>query len=88
MNGNGKEKPAHVARYGAIKAAVWRNVSDNGNATRPMYNVTFSRSYKDGEEWRDSQSFGADDLLVLSKLANDCHTWIFDQRTRDAAEQG
>ena len=81
-----KDRPAHVVRYGPIKAAVWRNVVDNGNATRPIYNVTFSRSYKDGEEWKDSQSFGIEDLLVLGKAADDCHTWIHAQRARDAAE--
>lgn len=87
---NGKDdtnRPVHNVRYGAIKAAVWRNVVDNGNASRPMYNVTFSRSYKDGEDnWRDSQSFGYDDLLVVAKAANDCHSWIAGQLARDAQE--
>jgi hypothetical protein len=85
-NGSAREKPVHVVRYGTIKGAIWRNVVDNGNASRPMYNVTFTRSYKDGEDWRDSQSFGLDDLLVLAKAANDCHTWIYEQRSRDASE--
>lgn len=87
QNGSGAPRPVHVVRYGAIKGAVWRNVVDNGNATRPMYNVTFTRSYKDGDDWRDSSSFGHEDLLVLGKVANDCHTWIHDQRVRDQGEQ-
>jgi hypothetical protein len=85
--GNGAAtKPAHTVRYGAIKAAIWRNLVDNGNASRPMYNVTLTRSYREGEEWKDSTSFGLDDLLVLSKIANDCHTWIHEQRSRDTAD--
>jgi hypothetical protein len=51
-----------------------------------MYNVTFTRSYKDGEDWKDSASFGSDDLLVLGKIANDCHTWIHEQRSRDNSD--
>ena len=86
MNNGGTTavKPAHVVRYGNLKGAIWRNIVDNGNASRPMYNVTFTRSYRDGEEWKDSGSFGSDDLLLLAKIANDCHSWIHGQRSRDA----
>jgi hypothetical protein len=80
-------RPVHAIRYGAIRAAIWRNVVDNGNASRPMFNVTFSRSYKDGDEWKDSASFGQDDLLELAKAANEAHTWICDQKARGASER-
>ena len=74
-------RPVHTVRYGTIQAAIWRNVVDSGNASRAMYNVTFSRSYKDGQnKWKESSSFGADDLLVLAKAANDAHTWINNER--------
>jgi len=61
---------------------------DNGNASRPMYSVTFSRSYKDGERWKDSASFGVDDLLVLAKVANDAHTYIHELRSKDTTNDG
>jgi hypothetical protein len=76
-------RPVYAIRYGAVRAAIWRNVVDNGNASRPMYNVTFSRSYKDGDEWKDSTSFGPDELLVLAKAANDAHTFIFGHRSKN-----
>jgi hypothetical protein len=56
---------------------------DNGNASRPMYSVTFSRSYKEGERWKDSASFGVDDLLTLAKAANEAHTQIHELRRQD-----
>ena len=57
---------------GYIKAAIWENsVSDI-----VRYNVTFSRIYKDQAEWKASDSFGRDDLLVLAKVADQAHTWI------------
>ncbi len=65
-------KPVNEFRIGNIKAAVWRN--DHEGSVR--YNVTFSRSYRDAEHWRSSDSFGRDDLLVVSKLADHAHTWI------------
>jgi hypothetical protein len=73
-------RPVHTIRYGAVRAAIWRNMIDAGNASRPVYNVTFTRSYKDGDQWKEAASFGADDLLVLAKAANDAHTYICGQR--------
>lgn len=78
-------RPVHTIRYGAVRAAIWRNLVDNGNASRPLYCVTFSRSYKDGENnWKESGSFGHDDLLLLAKAADEAHTWISRQRTAEA----
>ncbi len=68
-------KPTHEIRLGAIKATIWRNETANG----PRHNVTLVRLYKDGEEWRSSESFGRDDLLTLAKMADLAHTWIHEQ---------
>ena len=74
---NTKEKPANEVRIGAIKAAIWKN--DTAGGVR--YNVTFSRIYKDKDEdqWKSTDSFGRDDLLVLGKVADTAHTWIHQQ---------
>src|ERR1035441_6983491 len=70
-----KQKPIHEVRLGTIKAAVWRNETEAG----VRYNVTFSRIYKDGDTWNSTDSFGRDDLLLLSKVADQTHSWIFEQ---------
>ena len=81
-------RPVQTIRYGSVRAAIWRNVVDNGNASRPLYCVTFSRSYKDGENnWKESASFGADDLLLLAKATDEAHTWITRQRSADASAE-
>ncbi len=80
-------RPIHAIRYGAVRAAIWRNVVDNGNASRALYNVTFSRSYKDNKNnWKESGSFGPSDLLRLAKAADQAHTWINQQQTADTSE--
>jgi hypothetical protein len=80
------QRPACTIRYGAVRAAIWRNIADNGNASRPMFGVTFSRSYKDGQNnWKETSRFGLDDLLLLAKAADEAHTWIAKQRHADAA---
>ncbi len=74
------QKPFHEIRLGKIKAAIWANTGEHG----ARYNVTFERLYKQGDEWRQSDSFGRDDLPVLAKVADMAHTWIFEH----AAEHG
>ena len=74
-------KPIHEVRLGLIKAAVWRNETETG----VRYNATFSRLYKekDGDTWKSSDSFGRDDLLLLGKVVDQAHSWIFAQSQED-----
>ena len=72
---NTKQKPIHEVRLGHIKAAVWKNETEAG----VRYNVTFSRIYKDGDTGNSTDSFGRDDLLLLGKVADQTHSWIFQQ---------
>ena len=61
-----KNKPVHEIRMGRVRAAIWQNET----ATGVRHNVTFTRLYKDGDQWKDSTSFGRDDLPLLEKLAD------------------
>ena len=70
-----KARPVHEVRLGRIRAAIWENETQNGT----RHNVTLSRLYKDGEEWKDSTSFGRDDLPLVAKVADLAHSWIFTQ---------
>ena len=79
------QKPHDEVRISTVKAAIWQN--DVAGKTR--YSVTFSRIYRDAEgQWKTTQSFGRNDLLVLAKVADRAHSRIFElQRTEDEAEQ-
>ena len=65
--------PTPEIRIGRVKATIWRNGTDE----QPRHNVTFSRLYKDGDQWKSTQSFGRNDLLVLAKVADFAHTRLF-----------
>ena len=67
------QKPVDEIRIGRVKATIWRNGTDE----QPRHNVTFSRLYKDGDQWKSTQSFGHNDLLVLAKVADLAHSRIF-----------
>ncbi len=70
-----KEKPVNELRIGAVKAAIWKNSTPNGG----RYNVTLARLYKDGDDWKSSDSLGRDDLLNGAKVLDQAHTWIHEQ---------
>ena len=65
-------KPVHKIRHGAVSASIWSQDTEKG----PVFNVTFQRSYKDGDEWKNSTSFGRSNLLVVSLIAARAFEWI------------
>lgn len=77
-----KKRPVHEVRIGPVKAAIWRNEGTNG----AWHNVTFERIYKDGDEWKSSGSFGRDELLLVAKVADIAHTWMFENEARSESQ--
>jgi hypothetical protein len=67
-----KNQPVHKIRHGAVSASIWRQDTERG----AMFNVTFQRSYKEGDAWKHTANFGRNDLLVLSLLATRSFEWI------------
>lgn len=72
MKSTTKNLPVKTLRNRRIKAAIWENQSAKG----VFYTVTISRSYKQNDVWRDSQSFSHNELLIVAKLMYDAHTAI------------
>lgn len=71
-SGDERKPPVFEARIKMVKAVVWENQSDEG----AWYSVTVSRSYKDGENWKQASSFGRDDLLTLAECLRLSYLWI------------
>ena len=66
-------KPANTLRCGNIKATIWQNVNEKG----PFFATTFSRPFKDQSGvWRNSTSFGLNDLEALLTVAREAKEWI------------
>src|SRR5262249_8597487 len=73
-----RHRPTNEIRLGSIKATIWKNETPSGF----RYNAPLSRLYKDGEQWKSTESFGRDDLLLVAKVADQAHSWIC-QQTQD-----
>jgi hypothetical protein len=70
-----KAHPVHQIRHGAVSGSIWRQETDKG----PLFNATFQRAYKDGDDWKYTGSFGRKDLLVLGLIAARAFEWIAGQ---------
>ena len=68
--------PTHRIRIGNISAAIFENRTEEGTS---FYNAQFQRGYRTADGWRNTRSFGRDDLLALAKLADQTHSWIQEQ---------
>jgi hypothetical protein len=65
-------QPEAKFRLGYVSATVWRNGD--------FYNVTMSKSYKDGEEWKDTDSLGSGDLMNAVRVLQRAEEFIADQQ--------
>jgi hypothetical protein len=66
-----KPQPAAKFRLGYLTATVWKN--DN------FFNTVLSKSYKDGDDWKDTDQLGTGDLLNAAKLLERAEQFISEQ---------
>lgn len=78
-----KTRPIHEIRFGRIRAAIWENSGEHGT----RYNTTVCRCYKSDEGWRETQSFSRDDLLIVAKVLDLCHSWIYENAAQAAERE-
>lgn len=62
-------QPAHKVRIGLVTATIWLN-------DEKFYNVVLSRSYKDGDDWSDTDQLSHHDLLNAAKVLERAEHWI------------
>ena len=72
-----KQQPAHKVQLGKIVAAIWANETDKKEV---WFSVTVGRRFKSNGEWKDTASFGRDDLPVAAKAMDMAYAWIWEQQ--------
>jgi hypothetical protein len=68
-------KPPREVRLGRIPAALWKNETEAGW----RYLATCQRRHREGDHWASTEGFGRDDLLLLAKVVDQTHSWIYAQ---------
>ncbi len=65
--------PVHVIRFGMIKCEILLRHTRSGD----RFLVTATRLFRNGQQWQESKQFYREDLLLLAKALDLCHTWIY-----------
>lgn len=61
-------KPVKKFRCGNVTVAVWKN--------EEFHSVTLQKSYKDGEEWKNTDSLSSGDILNAMKALERAEAYI------------
>jgi hypothetical protein len=75
-------QPAHKIRVGNLSVTFWRNTSIEKGTS--WYTVNPSRSYKKGDDWKETDSLGFDDLLPMAELNRQAWAWVAKQMQADS----
>ena len=69
-------KPEAKFRAGQVTATVWKNQIEIKGVTKDVYNVDIVKNYKDGEEWKTTSSFDANQLPNVSVVSKEAYAFI------------
>lgn len=70
-------QPVKKFRLGFVSATIWSNEAPTGD--RKFYTVDVQRTFKDGDDLRNTSSLNAADLLNAAKLLERAESWIAQQ---------
>lgn len=70
-------KPEKKFRAGAVSATIWKNKGKKANGEEFEYStISIDRNYKDGEDWKTSNSFRVNDLPKLGAVADLAYKYL------------
>lgn len=78
-----KPKPVWSRRHwtgsGTLEVAVWSRMVGEGDNAREVLNTTLKKTYKDGEEYKESGSYRPEELGLIILALQEAHHYISEQ---------
>jgi len=69
-------KPEKKFNCGSISASIWANTKVVTGETVKFYSVTINKAYKEGEDWKHTNSFNIEDLPKVALVATEAYKYI------------
>lgn len=69
-------KPEKRIRCGAISASIWVDRKTVEGKIVEYHSISVTKSYKDGDEWKHTNSFNAEDLPKVALIATEAYKFI------------
>ncbi len=79
-------KPVKAFRLRGVSASVFENHSKNGERSVTFHKVSLQRTYRDGDEFKTTTSFGRDDLPVCMHVMQQAWAYILDAESNRGSE--
>ena len=70
------QKPEKKFSCGPISAGIWANTKVVAGETVKFYSVTINKAYKEGEEWKYTNSFNIEDLPKVALVATEAYKYV------------
>ena len=80
-------KPAKVFRRRGIAVSVFANTTEVDGRRVSFHKVTIQRTYRDGNEFKTTTSFGRDDLPVVRLLISQAWEFILDAEASRGSDE-
>jgi hypothetical protein len=64
-------KPSKTVKCGSISAAIWLNKKVINGTMVDLPSITIDKTYKEGEQWKHTGSFTAEDLPKVALVAQE-----------------
>ena len=69
-------KPIKRFRCGAISASLWVDRKTVEGKPVEYHSISITKSYKDGDDWKHTNSFSTEDLPKVALLATEAYKYI------------
>jgi len=70
------QKPEKKFSCGSISASIWANSKVVTGEKVKIYSVTINKAYKEGEDWKYTNSFNIEDLPKVALVATEAYKYV------------
>lgn len=76
MEETANKNPIKVFSCGPVKAAIWSDSRIINDALVEVHSIKIDRSYKDGDEWKHTNTFNTEDLPKVAMVATEAYKFL------------
>jgi len=69
-------KPEKKFSCGPVSASIWAKTKTVEGEAVKFYSVTITKAYKEGEDWKYTNSFNIEDLPKVALVANEAYKYV------------
>ena len=69
-------RPEKKFKCGPISASIWAEDKIVESGVVKFYSINITKAYKDGDNWKNTNNFNAEDLPKVALVANEAYKYI------------